>query len=271
MEPGNNLGKLGAMTHTTKTLAILAIATLSLVGCSSDAEQSDEATAEAQTQTQDATADQSATGPEKPEGMSKEEWDHQLEYAEGSPDTAVDEAAGSTAYPTNSDYYFFGDGRTIGKFSLPTEPTEEIQEAFTTLAPNDEATFIKVTVDNREGESQYTVDHITGYDADGKEYQYQEFSASMAEPLWSIWENIDVHDDAEMQQYEDLEATLDSHDNIIEPGAIKDVWLISPEANLPEEFSRLGINGGSSYMGGTDPLPAEMAEFDLDFEAPASN
>lgn len=263
------------MTHTTKrNLATLAIAVLTLVGCSNDTEQTDEGATEAQGHAQDATTDQpeqSTTGPEKPEGMSQEEWEANLEYAEQNPDSSPVEMDGPTAYPTNADYYFFGEGRAIGKFSLPTEPTEEIQEAFKVLAPDDEATFIKVTVDNREGDSQYTVDDISGYDADGKEYQYQDLGASMAEPLWSIWEDIDIHSHAEMQQYDELEATLDSHDNIIEPGAVKDVWLISPEANLPDEFSRLGINGGSSYMGGTDPLPVEMAEFDLDFEAPAQS
>lgn len=243
-------------------LVTLGIAAFALTACGSSDDASEPKAA--------STEMQSATTPEKPEGVPQEEWDANLEYAEDNADTSVTDTPDSppTTYPTNADYYFFGDGRAIGKFSLPTEPTEEINETFTALTPDDEATFIKVTVDNREGESQYTVEDITGYDTDGKEYQYQEFGASMAEPLWTMWEDIDIWDDAEMQQHDDLEAILDSHDNIIEPGAIKDVWLISPETDLPEEFSRLGINGGSSYAGGTDPLPVEMAEFDLDFEAP---
>lgn len=251
------------MTHTkklTRSLSILSVAAIVLVGCSNGEPQNEEPAVETQNAAEESM-------PEKPEGVSQEEWEANLEYAESNPDSAPAEHAGPTSYPTNADYYFFGDGRVVGKFSIPTEPTDEMSEAFAELAPGDDATFIKVTVDNREGESQYTVDDITGYDADGKEYQYQEYGASMAEPLWAIWEDIDVHDDAAMQRYDELEASLDDHDNTIEPGAIKDVWLISPESGLPEEFSRLGVNGGSSYMGGSDPLPAEMAEFDLDFEA----
>ncbi|WGH87082.1 hypothetical protein QDX23_04950 [Auritidibacter ignavus] len=174
-------------------------------------------------------------------------------------------------YPTDADYYFIGDdGRSVGKFTIPTEPTEEINHIFTSLIPDEESTFIKVTVDNREGESQFTVDDITGYDTDGKEYKYQDFGATMSGPLWSVWEDIDISDDAAMQEYDELEALVDKYDNDIEPGAIKDVWLISQETSLPDELTRLGINGGSSYMGGTDALPVEMAEFDLDFEAPTN-
>ncbi|NIH72230.1 hypothetical protein [Auritidibacter ignavus] len=92
----------------------------------------------------------------------------------------------------------------------------------------------------------------------------------MSGPLWSVWEDIDISDDAAMQEYDELEALVDKYDNDIEPGAIKDVWLISQETSLPDELTRLGINGGSSYMGGTDALPVEMAEFDLDFEAPTN-
>ncbi|WGH82516.1 hypothetical protein QDX25_05025 [Auritidibacter ignavus] len=125
-------------------------------------------------------------------------------------------------------------------------------------------------MDNREGESQFTVDDITGYDTDGKEYKYQDFGATMSGPLWSVWEDIDISDDAAMQEYDELEALVDKYDNDIEPGAIKDVWLISQETSLPDELTRLGINGGSSYMGGTDALPVEIAEFDLDFEAPTN-
>jgi len=253
------------MKHTP--LTALAILSLALVGCGNTQANDEPQTESAETTTTaENTTDQAM--PEKPEGVTQEEWEANLEYAAGNPDSTPDHLAGPTSYPTNADYYFFGDGRVVGKFTLPTEPTEEIQKTFASLLPDDKATFIKVTIDNREGESQYTVNDITGYDADGKEYKYQEFGSSMSEPLWSMWENIDLGDDAEMQQYDELDATLDKYDYNVEPGAIKDVWLISPEADLPDEFSRLGVNGGSSYIGGSDPLPVEMAEFDLDFESP---
>lgn len=173
-----------------------------------------------------------------------------------------------TGYPTNADYYFFGDGRVVGKFSIPTEPSEDVLEVFNELVPEDESTFIKVTVDNREGESQYSVDTIAGYDSDGKEYEFQDFGGSMSDPLWSMWEDIDLDDDAAIDTHDRLEDMVYSFDTNIEPGAVKDVWLISEETDLPDEFTRLGVNGGSSYMGGSDPLPVEMAEFDLSFEAP---
>lgn len=200
--------------------------------------------------------EQTSEAPEKPESVSQE-WDAQLEYAEDKPDTSMSDPfeAMPTSYPSDTDYYFFGDGRAIGKFSIPTEPTEDVTDVLATLAPDTAATFIKVTVDNREGESQYTVDTITGYDADGQEYNFEEFGAVMSEPLWEMWENVDIFDDAAVDQHDDLSARTDSFDNSIEPGAVKDIWLISQTTDLQDEFARLGVNGGSSYMGGFDPLP----------------
>ena len=252
-------------THTTKKLlATIGIAGLALTGCSKEpgAETPPE---EPEVQTPDTT-------PEKPDNVSQEEWDEQLEYAENNPDTTVSDPldAMPTSYPTNEDYYFFGDDRAVGKFSIPTEPNEEISNTFNTLLPDEDATFIKVTVDNREGESQYSVDTITGYDTDGKEYEFQDFGATMSEPLWDMWENIDIWDDNAMETYEHLESIVFGMDTTVEPGAVKDVWLISQETNLPDEFEKLGINGGSSYIGGSDPLPADIAEFDLSFEAPTN-
>src|SRR5699024_1229622 len=223
------------MTHTTKKLLVtLSITSLALAGCGNNDEPQPETKAEEpEVETPDAT-------PEKPDNVTQEEWDAQLEYAENNPDTTVSDPldAMPTSYPTNEDYYFFGDGRVVGKFSIPTEPTEEITTTFEALLPEEEATFIKVTVDNREGESEYSVDTITGYDTDGKEYEFQDFGGSMSEPLWDMWEDIDIWDDNAMDTYDELENIVFNMDTNVEPGAVKDVWLISQDTDLPDEFTR---------------------------------
>lgn len=241
------------MKHTP--LTILAVLALALVGCGSTEASNDEP------QNAEEAQQQYADEPES-QGINPMQVDDEDAIHED-PDTPA-------SYPTNEDYYFFGDDRAVGKFSIPTEPNEEISNTFNTLLPDEDATFIKVTVDNREGESQHSVDTITGYDTDGKEYEFQDFGATMSEPLWDMWENIDIWDDNAMETYEHLESTVFGMDTTVEPGAVKDVWLISQETNLPDEFEKLGINGGSSYIGGSDPLPADIAEFDLSFEAPTN-
>src|SRR5699024_231667 len=103
---------------------------------------------------------------------------------------------------------------------------------------------------------------------------YHNFNASSAEPRSEIWENINVHDDAAMAEYDELEANPAMNmDTSVDPGALKDVWLISHEAELPDEFTTLGANGGRAYAGGSEVHSAEHAEdagVDLDFEAPTN-
>lgn len=73
----------------------------------------------------------------------------------------------------------------------------------------------------------------------------------MAEPLWAVWEDLDLSNDAAMTEYDRLDALVsDIGDIYVDPGAVKDIWLIYRDTDLPDEFTRLGTNGGAGYMGG---------------------
>lgn len=178
------------------------------------------------------------------------------------------------SYPTDHTYFFYTPEGALAKFDIPSEPSEDVSYVFNRLLPEDDASFVKVTVDNREGSEVVMMDNIVGHDEAGKEYRFQDFSASMAEPLWDVWENIDIHDDAAMAEYDGLEANPAMNmDTYVDPGALKDVWLISQEAELPDEFTTLGANGGGTYAGGSEVHSAEHAEdagVDLNFEAPTN-
>src|SRR5699024_12876548 len=55
------------------------------------------------------------------------------------------------SYPTDHTYFFYTPEGALAKFDIPSEPSEDVSYVFNKLLPEEDASFVKVTVDNREG------------------------------------------------------------------------------------------------------------------------
>jgi hypothetical protein len=193
---------------------------------------------------------------------------------EGGTDAGLDGTADPMhvgSIQSEGDFFFFNDEGALGKFTLPTEPSADVKLLLDRLIPDYDPLVTKVTVDNRKGSTSYDVNDITGFDDAGKTYEFTELGSTLAEPQWDYYESLDIFNDAEQAAYEEVEQIIYAMDSTVEAGAIEDVWLILPEGKLPKQFTRLGINGGSQYFGGSEAIPAEQASdwnADLSFKSP---
>lgn len=211
--------------------------------------------------------------PEKPEGMSQEEWEHHLEYAEtAEPYEANDEPI---IYPTGQDYWFVSDSETIGKLSLSGEPVAEYEELRESVGA-DPVTYLTVDVDNRQGLEGANMYQVLAYDESGREYEFNGIDDQLNE--WQSTIDTDAYysgepgeGEAEMELYDQFTgAEIDAGD-YANVGQVQRFVMTSDDTELPAEFTHVTVHvHGADH--GTSIFPADLAELngvDLDFEVPA--
>lgn len=130
--------------------------------------------------------------------------------------------------------FAFAINNTFGKFTLPGKPDPELAPLIAKL-DGAVATFVTVTVDNREGFDEAFINSIRGYDAAGEEYVFERA--------------IDVvgilHDELTDSQmsYDKYSELFDKHDGSAARGQVKEFLMVSGD-ELPESFKRIAVDAG---------------------------
>jgi hypothetical protein len=235
------------MTHTTKkSIAVIGIAGLTLVGCgSTEAEEAETAPVENETV-------------EQPEVAEETEAD-----AEHNPMDGFGPMAAGTyeLYPELGGY---------ATFDLPTDPTHaDIApiEEYRTANNLDPLTYILIDVDNRDGTEMLKFPAITVYDEEGTAYEFQHLEWAIED--WQPERSWDMDNEEfwapdgttiSMSEYQELEAQYDEiTENLtssVSAAERNTIILAYLGDDLPDEYTRVAtITYGLGYE--QDAYPTE--------------
>lgn len=177
-------------------------------------------------------------------------------------DVAPDEGQAAAQPPTvevGEEAWFITENNSVGKFTIPGEPVAEYEELRESVDA-DEVTYITVTVDNREGMEGVNMYDLSAYDEDGREYSFTDVGDALDE-----WRDL-VGDDTE--HYNRFIDAGNESMTYADPGQVAEFVMVSEKTDLPDEFTRVGIQA----HGASQPVEAhpesDSEGVDLDFEAP---
>lgn len=246
-----------------KNVLALSVATLLALGlsaCDNDDEPKDDKTTSAEAESADEDVEDSYGEPMDDDGMPTDEYEDEEPYIADEEDITRDEDGKPIdVYPTDESYWTSSDEGTVAKLELDAEPTEEIaeiQEGIEELSvelgegdySSEGQTFMKVTVDNREGEDSawIDVDETYGLDEDGQEYEFVDFSEEASDALWDMDMAVGEDNEPRIRELKDTIVDQDFDDDIVKVGQVSEFWLTADD--LPEEFRYFVFNSDNAMQ-----------------------
>lgn len=154
--------------------------------------------------------------------------------------------------------YAFATGMTFGKFTVPGKPDTGFLKLMERYGEVENASFVNVKIDNREGQDKAWVMNVRVYDAAGTEYLF-------VDPR-DLLDKMFDEDQSKMDYDTEYMKYFDKFGDTVSKGEIDTMTLISLD-KLPSEISRVIVDTGA-FAGDVEAVTIDEAAtqgYPLDF------